>query len=220
MDKRSLNKAVKEYVASNSTQEAIDELNKFAETNQLDDVSNQLIMINSQYAKYIVDRNKGISSDEDLILRLNRINDSLLKLLETKELRSRPIEARVKSNEIIAWQFHKDHSWIPIDVSKKNILRDDFDEHAQRIAVDLDRSGEINFLGLPQVGRSTYLMQLLKSVSGIEGKTVLFIPNQGFSKRDYLNILKTGKYRNTVGKNHIVGLDDFELGEDKKSAIP
>jgi len=141
-------------------------------------------------------------------------------LLEDEDIKVAPVAASVKSNKIIAWQFHKDHSWIPIDTSKKYIQRDNFKETANKIAGSLNRLSEVNFLGLPQVGKSTYLMQLMKEMSVLEGKMVLFIPNQNFSKQDYNHIFKTEKYKKSIGQNHIIGLDDYELDEGEKILFP
>lgn len=75
-------------------------------------------------------------------------------------------------------------------------------------------------MGLPQVGKSTYLTQLLKFISELEGQTVLFIPNQNFSEQDYSSIFQTEKYKQIIKKKHILGLDNFEPQQNYQAFFP
>lgn len=122
-------------------------------------------------------------------------------------------ETRIYENSTLAWEFNKDLGWLPI-ASKNIVQRENFDKTVIDTTRKMDKNEEIHFLGMPKVGRSTHLTQLLKSISDMKSSVVLYIPNQNFELNDYLQILQTDRYRELVGGQHIVGLDNFQA--DKK----
>jgi len=116
---------------------------------------------------------------------------------------------KIISEPPLAFQFDG-RQWIPI-IPKDNFVRDDFEETVKSFEKNLSLKDEIRFLGLPKVGKSTYLMNLLKSLSDLSGKTVFFIPNQNFSANDYAQIKETEIYRKSLKNQSIIGLDNSNI---------